>query len=218
MCTRTTVPFFVSLVTTWVVILSVGPTAWAGPPNESCELATQIAFPDRVVATTEDALVDQAAASCGIGDRYALWYRFEAPTSGRYTFATRDSTLDTTLALYAACDVAARACNDDEQYALSSRIDVDLQAGEVVFARVAGWGGVVGAVVLAVDVTPAFARPVNDACADAIPVTLESRGHGDTLNATGSDVSSCGESTCRRRRPAGPLRSGSRRRRPRAGT
>ncbi|MFO0749670.1 MAG: hypothetical protein U1F43_28970 [Myxococcota bacterium] len=172
----------------------LGSARAAPPPNASCATAEALTLPARVAGTTLGVDAAQAPTPCSVEDRYAVWYSFEAPAEDRYTFALVGGELaDTTLALYAACDDATPiACSDDLAYDLRSRIDLYLEAGQVVRVRVAGWGGTRGDFVLRADRFDEVERPPNDACEAAVPVAQDAPAAAATWLATGTDLSSCG--------------------------
>ncbi|MBM4319570.1 MAG: hypothetical protein FJ125_06345, partial [Deltaproteobacteria bacterium] len=85
----------------------------------------------------------QTRGSCqsqdGAGERV---FRFRAPTAGRWVFSTRGSSFDTALYARAECgDPGAQlACNDDWS-GLTSRIELELRQGELVWVFVDSYTG-----------------------------------------------------------------------------
>ena len=86
-------------------------------------------------------------AECGRGDDSPdRFYRFTAPESGSLLASTCGSSYDTVLSIHSACPATennALACNDDS-CGLQSTVSVDLEAGERVWIRVAGYNGATG--------------------------------------------------------------------------
>jgi hypothetical protein len=79
-----------------------------------------------------------APGSCAGDKRFAITYRFTAPSAGRFVFDTDNSREDTVLVARAAgCDGNELACNDDaEQPGGPSRISVSLAAGGEIVVSV----------------------------------------------------------------------------------
>lgn len=162
--------------------------------DEACESADALPFPALTTASTA-ASAASPATPCGTQDSFAVWYTFQAPTYGHYAFLTEQGRglLDTTIALYEACDEASLiVCNDDPRDSLAARLDLYLEQDQIVKVRVAGWGATMGDVSLRVDDFGALARPANDACEDAFPISQTQTHASSTLHATGTDLSSCG--------------------------
>ncbi len=179
-----------------VVLAGLTPvSAIAGPANQTCESATVLKFPSAIVDTTNGTQGATSVSGCGQGDDAAAWFRFVAPEEGRYTFATRATPhglSDTTLALYKSCQARSFVCIDDTFDSLMASTYVDLNAGAETWIRVAGWGAVTGEFQLVVNHPPDLARPPNDECANAIPLTMGVPVQTTTLFSTGTDSSSCG--------------------------
>jgi len=102
---------------------------------------------------------DNTGASFELGEpRHAslsavksLWYRWTAPTSGRWTFDTRGAAFDTVLAVYtgaALTNLAVIASNDDAQGATTSSLAFDAVAGTLYHVAVDGYATGFGKVVL----------------------------------------------------------------------
>lgn len=162
--------------------------------GESCESADALPFPALTTASTTTSVASDAT-QCGKEDTFAVWYTFQAPIAGHYVFATEqgDGLFDTTIAVYESCDEGSLIlCNDDPLDSLAAKLDLHLAADQIVKVRVAGWGATRGAVTLRLDEFGAFARPANDECEDAWVVSQTQTHASSTLNATGTDLSSCG--------------------------
>ncbi len=177
-----------------VALLSCPAGALALPANQSCPQAAPLTFPSQTLLSTLGTATATTTTRCGVDDTQALWFRFVAPAPGRYQFQTAPAAglSDTTLAFYPDCLSPSSACVDDTLESLYASHYLDLQAGEVVLVRAAGWGGTRGDFRLIVDHPEALARPSNDACADALPLELGLVRPTSTLFATGTDSSSCG--------------------------
>lgn len=135
---------------------------------------------------------------CTIGDARTLWYVFNPPAAGAYTFSTcggGSSTLDTVLSLHTACPgtpgQGLLACSDNACN-LSSAFAVNLAAGTLYYLRLAAKG------------TPGFGRfelsvsaagLANDECAGAFALIEGRVLNGTTVGATTSSPSpSCAAS------------------------
>ncbi|HSG19067.1 MAG TPA: hypothetical protein VLE70_22435, partial [Anaerolineae bacterium] len=68
------------------------------------------------------------------------WYKFEPDAYGLVSFSTWSSNYDTVLAVHkGACEnLVEVACNDDDNY-LTSRLELEVQAGETYYIEVADW-------------------------------------------------------------------------------
>jgi uncharacterized protein (DUF779 family) len=97
----------------------------------------------------KDDLFQPSCGSAGTPDGVFAW---RAPSGGRYRFDTLGSQFDTVLSLWTGdvCDGQEMACNDDDEYGLTSasRIDVQLEAGETVYVAVEGYSGAAGSFVV----------------------------------------------------------------------
>ncbi len=176
----------------FVLGMALAPSLARGAPGDTCEEA--VGIDPGVVAGSTVSAPEGPATPCARGDTRAIWFRFAAPSDGRYLLTTRGSELaDTTLSLYWGCgEPGAMTCVDDTDASLAAEATVDLVAGQTIWARVAGWGGTTGPFVLAADRREALLRPPNDACEDALPIDQATSAVGTTLFASGEDVTSCG--------------------------
>ncbi|MFO0617549.1 MAG: hypothetical protein U0414_33450 [Polyangiaceae bacterium] len=179
---------------TLLVGVGVPLEAAADPTNATCETARVLSFPSKTQDSTEVVTTESLVSACGKNDPFAAWYRFTAPETGRYEAITTDEgeLSDTTLAFLSSCGGDILGCNDDTLRTLFADDYVDLVAGQEVFVRVAGWARTRGSFGLTLAHPADVARPPNDACDDARTITTTAR--GSTLNATGTDSSSCGDS------------------------
>jgi hypothetical protein len=109
--------------------------------NDACDapvVVDRVPFADTWNARTATTAADDPSQSCtsqGASKNLAsLWYRFAAPQAGRFVVDTSGSTYDTVLsASTGACGgLAPVGCSDDTGTTVSSRLDLDLDAGNVV--------------------------------------------------------------------------------------
>jgi hypothetical protein len=82
-------------------------------------------------------LFDDYIPSCGNGAEDSM-YQFTAPAAGTYVFDTAGSMVDTILAVLDGCGGPELDCNDDYGLSLTSRVAVDLAAGQSVIVVVDG--------------------------------------------------------------------------------
>jgi hypothetical protein len=76
-----------------------------------------------------------------------VWYRFEAPTAGRYQLSTIGSDFDTMAAVFTATDLPVEgpagllqvACNDDSAGGRNSFLEFEAAAGTTYFVQLGGW-------------------------------------------------------------------------------
>lgn len=93
-----------------------------------------------VYAGSTDRHGDLDAGSCGgsgAGDASFVW---TAPAAGRYRIDTLNSSFDTVLYVQEGdvCGGAELACNDDTGFGLTSKVEVELAAGQTVLITVDG--------------------------------------------------------------------------------
>lgn len=165
--------------------------------NETCAGAVPLTLGSSITASTDDAADSLESTGCGKQDRYALWYSFDAPATGRYRFDTKGTSdlIDTTLLAKDTCEGNAFVCIDDTTDSISSAVEVDMIAGQHLVLRAAGWGATRGELTLTVNHPEVLDAPSNDLCASSTPITTAPGGvHGNTLHSTGTDVTLCGTS------------------------
>ncbi|HZB45491.1 MAG TPA: Ig-like domain-containing protein, partial [Pyrinomonadaceae bacterium] len=84
----------------------------------------------------------------------SVWYKFQAPGSGKVSFDTMGSTIDTVMAVYTGTGVSALtqvAANDDANEAAgvwTSRVTFEATAGTVYYIAVDAWNGEAGTIIL----------------------------------------------------------------------
>ncbi|MCC6622930.1 MAG: hypothetical protein IT385_16845 [Deltaproteobacteria bacterium] len=150
------------------------------PPNDHFTDAIPVTVGSSTLGSTRGA--DREAMNygpdCGPYINGAIWYSFEAPDDDHYVFDTNGSELaDTVLAILDACDSNGGTfpqlfgCNDDDGAGEAARLDGFMEAGTRVCIAVAGhYLSEEGEVRL--NVSRLGARPPNDDCAGALPITV----------------------------------------------
>ncbi len=135
----------------WTFATVIAPAA-AQPSNNTCANAIVLALSVERPGNNFNATPDIAASGCSVGDSADVWFAFTATTTGTHTIDTFGSQLDTTLAAYTACGGAQLACNDDESCPdlVSSLISLELNAGQSIRLRVAGFNDEEGFFVITV--------------------------------------------------------------------
>jgi hypothetical protein len=126
---------------------------------------------------------DAVELSCGSFVEPEVLFAFTAPEAGSYTFSTGGSEVfDTVLAVLdgSACDGEELGCNDDEEGDLSSRVEVELAAGQQVLIAIESWGEEAGSV--QVEVTAGagdVVEPQGCSATEELPATLPASVSGD---------------------------------------
>lgn len=162
------------------------------PSNDLCASAIPLASGVPVSGMTYGA-TGSDITDCGSGDDHDVWYSFTPGVGGAYEFNTCGSALNTTLALFSACNGASLACSDDEPAFCGagssggSRVSHILSAGTTYLVRVAGVNGVDGVFRLVVNRTP----PVNDTCAGATVLSQGIPAGGTLTDAAPSGAPFC---------------------------
>ncbi len=97
--------------------------------------------------------------SCAPGDTKDVWFCWTADCTGRTRFGTCGSSLDTSLAVFDACDGNQLACNDDGCGVplTQSQVNLNVTEGTTYYLRVAGASGATGPYRVVVD-------PCRNAC------------------------------------------------------
>jgi hypothetical protein len=145
------------------------------PSNDSCYNATPI-VDDTYQGSTVYAS-DDGIASCGwSSDSPDVWYMYMPDCSGLVSVDLCGSNFDTVLSVYTTCPESGGlrfevACNDDcgdgdcsDTY--QSCLTFYASPDETYWIRVAGYNGATGDYTLNVNLIP----PINDDCADALPI------------------------------------------------
>jgi len=131
----------------------VGPAA---PANNGFAAALAVTG-DEVSVTGSNWLATKETGEpshAGVAGGKSVWYKFKAPGSGKVTFDTLGSTIDTAMAVYTGSGVSALtqvAANDDADPAAgiyTSRVSFEAAAGTTYYIAVDAWYGEGGTVVL----------------------------------------------------------------------
>jgi len=171
-----------------------------GPaPSTLCEVSAES---DTAPSTLEGMLgqvdgvaTDALELSCGSIAEPDVVFAFTAPEAASYDFSTAGSAIfDTVLAVIDgdACGGEELGCNDDDGSDLTSRLVLELAAGQQVLLAVESWGEEPGAV--EVHVAASGASPVIDptSCdADELPTSLPASVAGEASDQEGVLTPSC---------------------------
>jgi len=153
--------------------------------NDLCVNAIDLAPGGSVTGTNVGATGINLSSCAGAGDTLDVWYRFQATASGVHAFDTLGTAgLDTTLALFDACDGTEIACDDDSAGFPLSRVQASLTNGQTIFVRFAGYNMAEGAFTLNSRIPSPPAS--NDNCAQAIAVTLPFN-YAQDISGSGND-------------------------------
>jgi len=117
------------------------------PANDDCVNALVIT--DGTVSGSTTGATHDGTATCGSSSSSPdVWYRYTAAADGVISFDTFGSSFDTVLSIHDGCPDAGRdmelACNDDARGTVQSQVSLAMTAGEEVWVRVSGFGGVSG--------------------------------------------------------------------------
>ena len=123
-------------------------TVTPAPQNDRFSMATRIsgrsgrARGSNVGATME-------SGESGLGDK-SVWWRWQAPISGRLTVDTTGSNFDTILGVYTGTRISSlrSLAENDDTNGQQSRVMLDVTAGTTYQFRVAGYDGRTGQIVL----------------------------------------------------------------------
>ncbi len=152
------VPFFSTDMQLGEVEL-LGTVGAGTPANDMCANATPITA--GTITGTNFNATGTNRTRCSPDDTLDVWYRYTATVSGTVEANTCGaSTLDTTLAVFAACDAAEPIACDDNSCGAHEIIRFAAEAGRTYFIRVAGVGGASGAFTLTIDEHPAVYNDV----------------------------------------------------------
>ena len=123
-------------------------TVTPAPQNDRFSMATRIsgrsgrASGSNVGATME-------SGESGLGDK-SVWWRWQAPISGRLTVDTTGSNFDTILGVYTGTRISSlrSLAENDDTNGQQSRVMLDVTAGTTYQFRVAGYDGGTGTILL----------------------------------------------------------------------
>ena len=116
-----------------------------GEGGSFCDVATPLGVSGSVSGSTSNnsELVELTCGSGGFDDGPDAAFRWQAPSTGNYTFDTLSSSFDTTLAIYSNCDGSGDelSCNDDIQYPtiIDSEITFSAIGGQAYYIIVSGF-------------------------------------------------------------------------------
>ncbi len=123
------------------------------PANDEC--ANAIAITPGVTAGSNINATGTDITACGSGDTADVWYSYTATANGVLEVSTCGGagTLDTTLAVYDACNGMDFGCSDNA-CGVKSRVRWNGSAGSSYIIRVAGVAGAQGSFGLTLDTSP----------------------------------------------------------------
>ena len=160
------------------------------PSNDDCTSAIEV-FEDIAHNGSTIGALGDTGSSCGYYfDFYDVWHTFTPTASKDYLLSLCGSDFDTILSLYDTCDSNDITCNDDSCDKQSEMV-VSLVASQTYYLRVSGYDGDMGDYSLYI--SESLSVPVNDDCANAIPLDLDIPYSGTTEAATGDGASLCGD-------------------------
>lgn len=178
--------------TTGSITVVITPSQLASPSNDEC--ANAISLSEGVTATGNNFdATDSGAPRCEGSDHNDVWFHYQPAADQLATISLCDSDFDTTLSLFDACGGNEIACNDQNGTCPSNQSSLDcvpLTGGQDYYLRVAGYHGQEGNISILVD-TAACVVPVNDDCANALPLTVGVPATGSTLAASVSAPAGC---------------------------
>lgn len=165
--------------------------------NDGCESPRPLVRGNSYTANITPALGTDVAASCATSAN-DTWHLFVASSNSPHLFSLCGSNFDTVLSVHNGCPgepgTSELACSNDGCGGGigASQLMLDLELGKPYYVRVGGRvsGGQTarGSYTLRVD----LATPVNDECSNPLPLTEGVPIVGQTLGATGVDLSLCG--------------------------
>lgn len=160
------------------------------PANDECASAIEVYEDITYLGDTTGAMGD-TGSSCGYYfDFYDVWHTFTPAESKDYLIGLCGSDFDTVISLYDTCGGTEITCNDDS-CSSQSQLTASLTSDQTYLIRISGYDGAMGSYSL--NITESTPPPVNDDCANAIPLELDIPYTGSTENSTGSAVSSCSD-------------------------
>jgi len=184
--------------------------AFAQPANDDCANAIPITLDEGVCDgvfnngdNTDATSGTDPLASCFVGGVNGVWFSFVAPASGAvdistdYAGGTND---DTEVAVFDDCaGTSELGCSQDagiivEYNSVISGLSC-LIPGDTYYVLVSGYYGTEGTFCLSIDTAVPGPAPVNDACVDAIPLTVDAFNcDGETVfNGDNTGATACGE-------------------------
>lgn len=122
----------------YAVLAATVRTALGPPDNDECSSCTPVTE-GTIAGSNARATGTDITPGCGIDDTRDVWYCYMAGATGTAEVRTCGSSLDTTVAVYAECDGALIAC-DDDACGRQSLVQFGAQAGVTYLIRVAANG------------------------------------------------------------------------------
>jgi thiol-disulfide isomerase/thioredoxin len=181
-------PFWLQLCA--LVFTALRVSLWAQPLNDSLWQATPVTGSQLVINSSNvNATSDPGEPVHGEGKGLSVWWVWTAPLAGGLDLSTEGSGFDTILAIYSGndySDLALRAINDDERTdTASSRLILNVKAGETFFIVVDSFDGETGLIRLFLNLGPTFPPPLNDNFANAAAIVgLPATAAGENAWAT----------------------------------
>lgn len=171
-----------------------------GPaPSTLCEVSAESdAAPSTLegrLGQVDGVVSDALELSCGSIAEPDVVFAFTAPEAGSYDFSTAGSEIfDTVMAVIDgdACGGDELGCNDDDESELTSRLVLELAAGQKVLIAVESWGEESGEI--EVEVTASGEAPVvePDSCiASDLPMSLPVSVEGEASDDADRLMPSC---------------------------
>jgi hypothetical protein len=145
----------------------------SGVPNDECINAIALVAGPNGPFSNVGSSTSAPGWPCGAGGN-DVWFSYVSPCCGTLTVDTCGSGYDTVLQLFSSCGGLSLGCDDDGCGYPSSRVSCPVGVNTTVLIRMGGFAGLTGSSVINVNCTPS--APVNDDCANAIPVYLGSNG------------------------------------------
>ena len=166
--------------------VSADPVTSAGG---SCATATEITTLPYVDSGTLD-----LENNCPARPYNDVFYRFTAVEAGDYQASMCDSYSDTYMRIWLGgeCCAGSDSATADDECGNDPRITLHFSAGQTVYFECGRYTATTGTRTYRFTLTRILPPPVNDLCADAIPVEIPSETFGTTTNGTVDATPSCG--------------------------
>lgn len=194
--TRSDVVWEVTPGSTWLVriagagdergAISATFSSGLGPINDQCDVGTEVLdgqFTGNTLLAT-----GSATSSCGANDTADVWFTYIATADGVVNANLCASAYDTTVAVFDVCGGTELACNNDSGACTNgtrSNVSFNALSGNFYSIRIAGVNGARGNYNIILSTVPP-----NDECNTCTQIG-EGTFTGNTLGASGGDVTSC---------------------------
>ncbi len=125
------------------------------PSNDDCQNSIPVTASGTYYGSTVYA-TGNFGSLCSLHDSADVWHAFTPSSTGLATMSLRNSTFDTTLAVFDGCDGNEIACNDDISWPGIEQSEMTMAVIEArtYFIRIAGYGAGTGDYTLEVTHTP----------------------------------------------------------------